>query len=414
MTFSKLPSETLDEIFHHLHHDRSSLLACSLTSRVLVLPARRLLFWHITLPLSKTDIMMRLLSDEHCTIATALRGLTLTDRTQSQIPSKSESPKETDISTVKVQLASLQVIRLEYIYEDCIPSVIWDLLEGLPGVREVQVDQVYWRNSPRLFSLLSSMPVFERFAITSCHWSGLNLSLPPPPCVRNRLLVPVLEIGPSAQKDILHWLAAHGRSLTLHVLSLNLAINVETARLVGSLLDMVAPTLRELQLSLGNGILGEKLVLQSYMFIYMYSFFIDSQVLDIVKFNACSNLRSLTIVTRYDPPRNTNVNLCIRSVFPQLLGVKSLRTLSWMVYVDKKKSRLPLVGFSEQVLYDEFNWPLLSQELRSSIGAQLNRLRICIEHYPVQFHEQTERYLRSECFPEMDGKGKLQVIFHAP
>ncbi|PFH46481.1 hypothetical protein AMATHDRAFT_51014 [Amanita thiersii Skay4041] len=255
-----LPQETLEEIIDHLYDDWNTLLICSLASHAFIPSTRRLLFSRISLFPREIEAAVQMFGDTHGTIARAIRHLEITDRTPPDNrhcwpDTKNVEKTPINVPLLRTRLQSLQVMRLEYICDVHIPSLFWKVTRSLAGVREIQIDQMFCDNSHQFLGFLSSFLSLKSIAVTKCHWSGQPSALIPS-CAPELSHVSVLEIGSSAQQYILQWLLSQKVSLSLHTLRLNLGIDVDTAFLVNSLLEIVSPTLKELYISLENGIRG--------------------------------------------------------------------------------------------------------------------------------------------------------------
>ena len=99
------------------------------------------------------------------------------------------------------------------------------------------------------------------------------------------------------------------------------------------------------------------------------------------------------------------------TLFPQLKSAVALEEISWTVTIN---SRRAFDGLSEDIILRRFNWHMVSDALRESVGDQLEKLRIIITGYPAQLHGRTENYLRSVCFPQFADHGKLDVALVGP
>ncbi|KAF8632148.1 hypothetical protein AX17_004890 [Amanita inopinata Kibby_2008] len=395
----ELPQETVEEIVSYLHDDRASLFACSLSNSALVPVTRRYLFAEVIISLHQIKSAVCMLGDKHGTVAEAVRGLTIADQPP---PNKGSGCVDVDcsentlpdISSLRLRLQRLARLRFEHVCDSEIAPVFWELANGLCGVQEVQVDQMFCDSSERFFAFMSSLPALERFAVSRSHWSGLDSKLDFPRSQSFRH-VSLLDIGPFAQNHVLQWLLTHQVALSVQVLRLNLAIDLETALLVKRLVDIVGCNLHELHISLMNGVY-------------------DIEMLDFLDFGNCSNIRSLHIEARHDPQGQELVEDFIETLFPQFSSSTSLKEISWSISIDQHKSMSEFIGLTDEILLRRFYWQTLSDALGVGIGDGLERLRIQVENYPERLHKRTEGYLTGVCFPELTKHGKLELAFVVP
>ncbi|KAK2465572.1 hypothetical protein APHAL10511_002464 [Amanita phalloides] len=392
----QLPQEMLEEVIGYLEGDKATLLSCSMANSALVPASRRLLFADVTLFPHEIKAAIHLLCAAYGTIAEAIRSLTISDKvvvsdlcTHLVAASRKEEPTP-DVLPLRERLHLLKRLSFESVCDSAIPTEFWRMANGLHGVQEVQVEQLLCNSSAEFFSLMSSLPALEKFTVSKSHWFDVDMGLPSP-CSRNIRHIPVLDIGPSAQKHVLRWLLNREVAPTIDTLRLNLAIDFETILLVKQLFKVVGPNLSQLHLSLVNGVC-------------------DPEILDVINLSTCTNMRSLHVENRYDPDGQPFVQAFILTLFPQLSSATWLKELSWTVGVDRGRAARTFIGLPEDILLRRFSWHLFSSVFHEYVGGQIEKVRLNITEYPARLHEATEYYLKRVCFPVLEEEGKLEVV----
>jgi hypothetical protein len=261
----QLPQETLEEIMSYLGDDKPTLLSCSLANSALVPASRRLLFADVTLFPHEIKAAIYLLAAACGTIAEAIRSLKISNKVSfsnmcytRSVDTKRSRVKEPapNVLPLRKRLCLLKRLSFESVCDSEIPSEFWKMANGIHAVQEVKVEQLLCNRSEQFFSLVSSFPSLEKFTVFKSYWYGAD-AVVLPLCSRNICHIPVLDIGSTAQKHVLQWILGQELAPTVDKMRLNLGIDLETALLASKLFEVVGPKLRELHLSLVNGVCGK-------------------------------------------------------------------------------------------------------------------------------------------------------------
>lgn len=252
MLVTALPNETIDAIIDHLHNDKHSLRACSLTCNGWLPSSRHHLFSEIRLTPSNVHEFRRMLDSSSHDIASIVRCLELyefgvlhylTSLLTRNVFLLSKLPTANDqLCSVLVDLRQVRVLRL--IGSDRLDR---DVLSKLTSVEELEIVA----HSTDAFEVVDTFPELRKLSLDNIHRGSLKHLTQWPTALVPSLQLHILKLDPAIFVDVTKWLLGMNQMPMVHTLHCH-AYDPVTSPNRDVMLQSVGPSLQSLHLDLGT------------------------------------------------------------------------------------------------------------------------------------------------------------------
>jgi hypothetical protein len=244
----ELGPETVDLIIDHLHDDKLSLQACSMTCKRWLPSSRYHLFSEIYLSPFNVNKFRQLLETTPCSIASIVRRLTLSEfngyicwHDGIDITAANE-----DLRSVSACLRAVTFLRVVH-SEGLDP----DILSGWNSVRELEMVNLSVSSMDDVFRLVHDIPELQTLSMENVNWDSGGRD----PSRRSSFALRTMKLEGNAFADVTNWLLGSNPSPTVHTLHCD-AYDPATSKSRDSLLQLVGHSITSLHLHLNNRPIG--------------------------------------------------------------------------------------------------------------------------------------------------------------
>ena len=248
-----LPPETIDTIVDHLHDDKTTLLACSL-SKGLLQSSRYHLFSELLIKPRTGDLfpLLDLLSTPSGTIAPFVRRLVFDNITSYVfhygVPDVAHAIR--NMPRLASRLPLVNSLRFSnFDFEHLPQEISIQLFSHFRNFRDLELHSLHFFRFSEFVDLVCSFPSLKRLSIKWVTWTLNGRTIQTLGRASPLIGWHIFEVaGKSNSKDLADWLSAHDPPATVHSLYYD-AKSAKEKRSFRSLLRQTGPSLQRLQIS---------------------------------------------------------------------------------------------------------------------------------------------------------------------
>ncbi|KAF8067805.1 hypothetical protein FPV67DRAFT_1669685 [Lyophyllum atratum] len=387
-----LPRETLDVILDELHNDPKTLAACSLASSIFTASARRHLFSEIVLECSRICAFLKLLDVACCTIPSAIARVIIREKRTRHV---STGPKAyytpTDGPRLIARLQGVRYIKFQDVSLGNIPPPFWDLLQGLEGVKELEIHQMSFETPVHFFRYICTLPALEALSISK---SSIDVAALEMASLRPKVpfCIPFLDVG-KLSPGLLDWFLAQDPIPPVHTFRMKLGAESPTS------------TLRQFSKAMGPSIQNLLITLPSDLPAYYGG-------PPVVDFGSFSNVRSVHLegyLRLGQQPESRHFENVMRTIFAQISS-PILKKVSLLVSLSIDETLL-FFGSPDHLLLDIFSWGALPEIMKSQRENRLEEFHLVIRGLPSYHWRYAEQSLKTGPFAFFAERGIFSVEF---
>ena len=251
-------------IIDHLHSDKSSLFACSLTGRAWLASSRYHLFSNTTLRPHDIESFSELLRDPCNNIALVVQHLTAIGFDWRHYPLESaESASTTILHTLPGVTAHLPMVKFLALFRInltlCSPEILQSTLSNLSGIEALELELVEVRGLDEAVELLCAFPLLKTLSLESFYWT--NDTFDPQRSIarlrqRPPFVVHFIDLRHPPPTSLTDWLL--NPTQTIQTIRCHSFIT-ETTLCLQQALASAGPSIREIEVicNAGFGLVGE-------------------------------------------------------------------------------------------------------------------------------------------------------------